>query len=212
MIIFAVYIVSVKGKILFSENFHSKEEIPNEVLLGGLVNALQGVAMEMARGNSEMKTIEIEGLSYHFRSFGFYRVVLVTDVSKRPESVIQTVGLRFMKEFGEEIEEDQFDNLQSDRFQKILYGIIGKDFASDASKLIKPTKKFGTGEIFDLPHKLQSTALALISLQEGTVEEIALECGLNKDATREYLFSLQELGYVGNRNKNGNVLFFCSLE
>jgi hypothetical protein len=212
MIIFAVYIVSVKGKILFSENFHSKDEIPNEVLLGGLVNALQGVAMEMSKGNSEMKTIEIEGLSYHFRSFGFYRVVLVTDVSKRPESIIQTVGLRFMKEFGEEIEEDQFDKLPSDRFQKILFEIIGKDFVSDESKLIRPTKKFGTGEIFDLPHKLQSTAIALLSLQEGTMDEIALESGLNKDIIQENLFSLQELGYVGNRSKNGNILFFCSLD
>jgi hypothetical protein len=212
MIIFAVYIVSIKGKILFSENFHSKDEIPNEVLLGGLVNALQGVAMEMSKGNSEMKTIEIEGLSYHFRSFGFYRVVLVTDVSKRPESVIQTVGLRFMKEFGEEIEEDQFDKLSSDRFRKILFEIIGKDFASDESKLIRPTKKFGTGEIFDLPHKLQSTALALLSLQEGTMDEIAIESGLNRDEIQENLFSLQELGYVGNRSKNGNILFFCSLD
>lgn len=210
MIIFAVYIVSIKGKVLFSENFHAKEEIPNEILLGGLVNALQGVAIEMAKGNSEMKTIEVEGLSYHFRSFGFYRVVLVTDVSKRPESIIQTVGLRFMKEFGSKIEEEKFDNDNSKRFQKILYEIIGKNYVSDESKTISPTKKFGTAEIFDLPHKLHSTALAMLALQEGTIDEIAIECGLNKETTRENLFSLQELGYIGNRRNNGSILYFCS--
>ncbi|OLS22374.1 MAG: hypothetical protein HeimC3_31160 [Candidatus Heimdallarchaeota archaeon LC_3] len=208
MIIYAVYIISVQGKILISENFHSPEEIPNELILGGLITALSGVANEL--GRSEMKSIEIEGLSYHFRSFGLYRVVLVTDVPTRPESVLQTVGLRFMNKYGEKIDSGKLDNNELIEFKKSIYEIVGKEYYSDESKLIKPTKKFSTGEIFNLPHHLQSTALAMISIEEGTIEEIARESGLKSGEVNENLISLQNLGYIGNRKKDGMIKYFCS--
>ncbi|MFW9930321.1 MAG: hypothetical protein ACFFD1_13075 [Candidatus Thorarchaeota archaeon] len=212
MIIYAVYIISSQGSVLLSENFYSPDEIPNEDILGGLLIALQGAAgaLQGENNNSEMKSIEIEGLSYHFRSFGLYRVVLVTDVPTRPESIIQTVGYRFMREFGEKIEHGKLESDLLRNFRKSIYEILGKEYFSDESKLIRPKKKFSTSEIFSLPNHLQKTALAMISLQEGTIEEIAKEIGSDEELALNNIMSLQKMGFIGNRNLEGKTHYFCS--
>ncbi|MFW9930346.1 MAG: hypothetical protein ACFFD1_13200 [Candidatus Thorarchaeota archaeon] len=210
MVIFALYIVSINGKILVSENFHTENEIPNTVFLGGLINALQGIAKQLNK--SDMKSIEMEGLFYHFKSFGIYRVVLVTDSSERPDSVLNRLGLRIMKEFRELIEENQLSEKYVDQFHPIAFEILNNDFVSDESKLINPTKKFGTEEIYDLPHNLKKTALAMVLLKEGTTEEIAMESGINKETTKSNLLLLQKMGFIGTRKKNGEKLYFCSLK
>ncbi len=81
----------------------------------------------------------------------------------------------------------------------------------DSSKSIKPTKKLGTGEIFSLPHRLQSTALALVSLEEGRIQDIAEESGENLEITKKNLVILQKTGFIGVKQKDKLILYFCSL-
>ena len=50
----------------------------------------------------------------------------------------------------------------------------------------------------------------MIALEEGTIDEIAKESGLKTDETTNNLISLQNLGYIGNRRKNGLIKYFCS--
>lgn len=209
MIVYAVYVVTESGITLVSEHFHGTDGIPDAVLLGGLLTALQFVANELH--HSEMKSLEIEGRSYHIRSFGLYRIALVTDVDKTPEDIIQTLGLRFMKEYGEVLLERIYQTTDFIPFKKTIREILQTVMVINDSKSITPTKKLSTGEIFSLPHYLQATALAMVSLQEGTVEEIAQESGNTPDVTKKNLSDLNEQGFVGIKQKNDKTMYFCSL-
>ncbi|MFX0116105.1 MAG: hypothetical protein ACFFB3_16260 [Candidatus Hodarchaeota archaeon] len=213
MIVYAVYIMTADGKTILAENFQSIEVVPDEQLLGGIISALQAVTAEITHDQSEMKSIEIEGLSYHIRSFGFYRIVLVTDVLKTPEEMIQKLGMRFMKEFGEVLV-DEVLNVPLETFspfKKTIYEIVTSETDTDDLKSIKPTKMLTTDEIFGLPHHLQPTALAMVSLQEGTIEEIVIESGVGQDDTTKNLEGLREMGFIGVKIREGKTTFFCSL-
>lgn len=209
MIVYAIYVVSESGITLVSEHFHAIDEFPDEILLGGLITALQQMAIDIH--HSEMKTMEIEGLSYHIRSFGLFRIVLVTDGPQSPEHLIQTLGLRFMKEYGELLLDKIVFTQRFLPFKKTIHELIQLGMVTDDSKSIQPTKKLRTGEIFNLPHYLQATALAMVFLQEGTVEEIAEESGITPDVTRQNLTVLNERGFIGIKQKNDKTFYFCSL-
>ncbi|MHA2362815.1 MAG: hypothetical protein ACXAC7_02575 [Candidatus Hodarchaeales archaeon] len=211
MIVYAIYIIREDGITILSENFQSIDTLPDELLMGGLFTAIQSVASEMTDGFSEMKSVEIEGLSYHIRSFGFYRIVMVTDAPKAPEDIIQTVGLRFMKEFGEVLVEGTSEVETYNPFKKTILEIVNSQSITDDSKSLKPSKVLHTGEIFSLPHHLHSTALAMITIKEGTIKDIAKESGNSLKVTRKYITSLQEMGFIGKKSTKGKKIFFCSL-
>ncbi|MFW9854294.1 MAG: hypothetical protein ACFFFG_04510 [Candidatus Thorarchaeota archaeon] len=166
----------------------------------------------MTQNKSEMRTIEIEGLSYHIRSFGLVRVILVTDFSQSPETIIQTLGMRFLKIYGERLLSDEIllDLNIFLPFKKVISEILGEEIV-DGSKSIVPSKALTTGEIYSLPHELQDAALALISLGEADVATIATECQATPDLAFKKLKRLQELGYIGKKDIGGQMVFFCSI-
>lgn len=167
------------------------------------------MAAEMTKSRSEMKSIEIEGLSYHIRSFGLIRVVLVTNVPKSPEDIISMLGFRFINEYGE-ILMDWDSNLSIfTPFGDTIREIIIAETSTDESSSIKPTKKLNTGEIFSLPHRLHSTALAMVSLGEGTIKIIAKESGEKATIARKNLVSLQKMGFVGIKKNESVTKYFC---
>ena len=211
MIVYAVYVITDDGRTILSEYFQSSDDIPNDVLLGGLLTALQHMTSEMTRSNSEMKSIKIEGLSYHIRSFGFVRIVLVTDVPKTPEDIMQTLGLRFINEYGDVLTQIDFNLNIFNPFKQTIHEVVKQLVGYDESKSIKPSKKLNTGEIFSLPHDLQATALALVSLEEGTAKAIAKESGEKVTVTRKNLKILKEKGYIGTKKKKRAIIYFCSI-
>ncbi|MFX1517348.1 MAG: hypothetical protein ACFFC6_13675 [Promethearchaeota archaeon] len=158
-----------------------------------------------------MQSIEIEGLSYHIRSFGFFRLVLVTDVPKTPEDIIQMVGFRFIKEYGEVLMDWDSNLSIFTPFQETLREIIQTETSTDDSKSIRPSRKLSTGEIFQLPPHLQKTALAMISLEQGTLSEISEESGEKKRTVRKNINTLQEMGFIGTRQDKKTITYFCSI-
>jgi hypothetical protein len=210
MIVYAVYIITEDGRTILSENFQSTKGLPDDVLFGGVLTALQAMTAEMTNHRSEMKSVEIEGLSYHIRSFGLIRVVLVTDAPKTPEDILQVLGLRFIKNYGEVLMQKDFDLNIFDPFRKIIEEIV-QQLETDVSKSIQPAKKLTTGEVFSLPTELHSTALALISLESGTLNEIAMESGNTVKTTEKNLTALQDKGFIGTKKENGSVKYFCSI-
>lgn len=209
MIVYAIYIVSDDGRTLLSEHFQTPEGKTNEILFGGLVTALQSMATAVAHG--EMKTIEIEGVSYHIRTFTFFRVVLVTNQVTTPENIIQILGHRFLNEYGDVLA-DWDSNLNTFLpFKETITEIVERFFAVDTSKSIDPLKKFTTADIFGLPHELHATALALLTLIEGTIAEISEESGEEKDKTHVNLETLQEMGYIGKKESKGEAIYFCAV-
>ncbi|UCG03243.1 MAG: hypothetical protein JSW11_04480 [Candidatus Heimdallarchaeota archaeon] len=210
-IIYAVYVLTEDGKTLISEHFQSTEDIPNEVLLGGLFTALQSMAKDMAKQDTEMKSVEIEGLSYHIRSFGLIRIVLVTNVPKTPEDIIQTLGLRFINEYGDILTQAEFNSSVFSPFKDTIQDIMKQLVGYDESKSIKPSKRLNTGEIFSLPHHLQATALALVTLEEGTVSDIALESGEETEIIEKNLATLKEKGFIGTKMRKKKTVYFCTI-
>ena len=206
LIIYAVYIIKSDGRPIISEYFQSEEDLPSEMLLAGLVTALKGFSSEVLQ--NEMSAIEVEGVAYHIRSFGFYNVVLVTNLKKEPGDIIQEVGFRFMKQYGE----DMLDkNIRVDKyapFKKTIKDIIGIHSADESSS-IKPAKLLSPQEIFGLPVELQPVAIAVLSIKEGTVDEIASETDKKIDNLGIKLEKLQNLGFVGTKTKNNQKVFFC---
>ncbi|MHA2244681.1 MAG: hypothetical protein ACXADY_06895 [Candidatus Hodarchaeales archaeon] len=165
----------------------------------------------MTKTNSEMQLIEIEGFSYHFRSFGFFWVVLVTDVPKIHENLIQMVGLRFINDYGN-ILMDWNSNLDIfTPFSDTIHEIIKTETTIDESRSIKPRKKLGTGEIFTLPSNLQKTAIAMISLEEATIKDLMKESGENKDVIIKNLTVLQKMGFIGKKQGKRKTTYFCSI-
>lgn len=206
MIIYAVYIIRSDGRPIVSEYFQDEDDLPGETLLAGLVTALKGFSSEVLQ--NEMNAIEVEGFAYHIHSFGFYNVVLVTNLKREPQEIIQDIGFRFMKQYGD----DMIDNpIRPDKylpFKKIIKQIVSYHSVDETSS-IKPSKLLSPGEIFDLPVELQQVAIAVLAIKEGTAEEIAVESEGKINNLIDKLEKLRKLGYIGVKSKENQKLFFC---
>ncbi|MFX0114535.1 MAG: MarR family transcriptional regulator [Candidatus Hodarchaeota archaeon] len=125
----------------------------------------------------------------------------------------QRLGSFFMKEYAEELVDEAL-NVVLDGFafakKPLLESLTTENLLDDAVP-IKPTQILSPKKIFDLPHHLQGTALGVITLQEGTLEEITTESGLDLDRTRRDLNQLRGLGFVGVKLKGGKITYFCSV-
>lgn len=198
------------GRTILSEQFQSIEGVKDSILFGGLFTALQYITGVMTNSDDEIYSIEVEGLSYHTRSFGSIRIVIVNDVPDNPEDIIQTIGLRFIKEFGDVLIQRDFNLDIFKPFKKEIHEILREKTVIDESRSIKPALKLRTAEIFSLPNHLQSTALALISLEKGTIIAIAQESGEKITKTEKNIKILQNMGFVGMKQTNGKTTYFCS--
>ena len=127
MIIYAVFIITDDGRTILSEQFQSIEGVKDSILFGGVFTALQYMTAAMTNSDAEISSIEIEGLSYHTRSFGSIRIVIVTDVPDSPKEIIQTIGLRFIKQFGDVLTQRDFNLNIFKPFKKEIHEIIQKE-------------------------------------------------------------------------------------
>ncbi|MHA1453839.1 MAG: hypothetical protein ACTSRD_13335, partial [Promethearchaeota archaeon] len=100
MIIYAVYVITEGGELMYSESFQTTENKKDLDLVSGLLTALRMFATEVTQ--ADVKAFEVEGLTYHFQSFNIFYVVLVTSSLEGPQEYLHQLGLRFMKKFGEQ--------------------------------------------------------------------------------------------------------------
>jgi hypothetical protein len=116
-----------------------------------------------------------------------------------------------MREHHQEVVHDYFGDLRIfDTFKQTIQEILQEQNLVDESGQIKSTKRLSVGGIFDLSIDLKATALALITLEEGTLEEISKESGESPLQTVNFLNELQKMGYIGRREKEGKQVFFYS--
>jgi hypothetical protein len=209
MIVYAVYIVTDDGRTILSENFQSTEEIPNEILLGGLLTAIQFMADEMTKKTFEIKSIIAEGISYHIKNFGFFRIVIASNDPEPPENITNNLGLRFMNRFGDVISQIDFNLNVFTPFKEAIHEILKDTIGFDESRAIKPIKRLNTSEIFKLPHDVHSTALTLLALEQATAKAISQESGDKLNYTKKNLRILHEMGYLGKKREKGKTYYFC---
>ena len=211
MIIYAVYIISIDGLPIVSEKFQSADSIPNEVLLAGLFTAIQGVMSEVTHKRAKLDRINVDNLSYHFKSFGKFQLVLVTNLSATPNNILQRLGFRFMKDHGEQLMEDNPNRLVFEPFIQTINEIINEETKTDSSRLINPTKKFSPKELYKLPQEVRIVALSMIALKEGNIDQIASESSVSKAEAKHHLQTLQNMGFIGKKITQDDSFYFCSV-
>ncbi len=124
----------------------------------------------------------------------------------------QPLGIHFMKEYVEGLVDDAL-NVVLDSFSsspKTRQDGLSPERLSEEVLSLKPTKILSPKEILYLPHQFKATALAVVTLQEGTLEEIAAESGIDQDRTQKHLARLREMGYVGVKMSAGKPTYYCS--
>lgn len=218
MIIYAIYFITNEGVPILTESFQHVESLPDEMLLGGLFTALQGVASEMTNGKFQIQTLETEGLAFHVRSFPFYRIVLITDTAKTSElqpseDIIQQIGLQFTRKFRDKLGVPIFDVSPFQSFKKTIREIVKPEALIDDDRLFKPEKRLTAIEIMSLSHHLHTTAKAMVYLQSKggfTIADISEETEDSKKTITDNLRELQQLGYVGQKGIKEKKVFFIS--
>lgn len=207
MIIYAVYLFKSDGRPIVYEHFQSKANLPNVQLLGGLVSALKGFTAEILQ--NDMKTLGVQGVVYHIRSFGFFNVILVTNENKDPIDIIQEIGLSFMKDFGEDMLDEKIRVDKYYSFKDTIKKIVGIHSFDESHSLI-PTKKLSPQEILSIPKDLQKLSLIMLSISEGTIENIKKESNGSIDNLEGKIEQLQQLGYIGKKMVKNIPVFFCT--
>lgn len=216
MIIYAIYFISYNGIPLLSENYRAHESIPNEMLLGGLFTALQGVASEMTNDTFQIRTLEAKGVAFHIREFAFFRIVLVTSGFSSPEvtssgQLIHQIGNRFLRQFRGVFVDDHDDVSVFDPFKRIIREEYLTHSLIDEDKFLDSNKRLNAKEIINLPHHLHTTAKALVFLQSNgsfSIADVIAETNAPEDKVSEHIESLQKRGYVGKRMKDGETFYF----
>lgn len=204
MIIYAIYIVGNTGRILFSEVFQRPENIEDEFFLGALVTSLETIITDIHA--STFKSMEIEGISYHVRSFGLFKMVIVTPSAKTPNEILQVLGFRFIKEYGEALLAVEDLEIFAP-FKKTIAEII------EDNEVLFPSCSMSTADLFGLPHDIQSIVLALLSLGKGnhTATSLSKESHTSVKKTRKNLQILLKMGFIGRRKSGKRTTYFCDV-
>lgn len=210
MIVYAVYVITLEGKIVVSANFQATDNLPGKRLFGGLLQSLHGVASEIVGEDAEMQSFEIEGISYHIRSFSYFRIVLVTNFTEAPENLIEKLGMRFFKDYSEILAEASYADTIFNPFLEIIQDFVKKETKMDGSRSLKSIRFLDTGEVFSLPQHLQTTAMTMLTMELGTAEQVSAELGENNEQTTKNLNQLQNLGFIGKRVTNEGIIYFCA--
>jgi hypothetical protein len=163
---------------------------------------------EITKKEGSAEKLSLSGLIYHIRNYGDFMVVIVTDADSTPAKILDSIGWRFMRQFGEELDRWTGNQTMFEGFRKTISSIVSKHI--DEMRAVDPNKRLDTAAIFELPKELQSTALVITSLEKATSQEIADEVSHDVETVEKYLDQLQTEGYIGVRDEDGKTLYFCS--
>ena len=149
-------------------------------------------------------------MKYHIQFFSNFQVVLVTDHESRPAKVLSTIGWRFFKNYAEVLNNWTGNQNLFNDFREDIHQVVKKHLDVDISSSLDPTKILDTATIFNMETKLRNTALAILTLEQATVAEILDELTLEKDKLLEHLVELQELGFIGIKDHEGEDMYFTA--
>ena len=205
MIVYGVYFIDKKG-FTISKTFQSLE--PDDKIIGGIFTALQGMTSEFLSKDDSINVIHLNNVFYHIRSFGVFNTVIVTNSPHSPDNTLETLGFKFLKLFNE-------DNIKTEKielFKDSIPAILkNHGFSIDETNSVTPAEKLTTGVIYNLPKELKKVALAVLTLNEGSIHDISEETGFSKDVTKFKLEELLKQGYLGKKLINKNEVYFCSI-
>jgi hypothetical protein len=127
-----------------------------------------------------------------------------------PQQYLHQLGLRFMKKFSDILtgKDKTYDFTIFNTFKNDVEKVLGS--IVDVTSSINPTKKLTTAEIFNLPVETQKVALAILQIEEGSLENISKEVGLDNSITKKLLEKLITIGFIGQKTSNEEIIYFCT--
>lgn len=211
LILYAVYVITIDGREIISEIYQAPENIPNQAILSGLLTAFQYMSEDLTQQKGAAEKLNLSGLIYHLRNYGDFMVVIVTNADNAPAKILDNIGWRFLQDYGEELDQWKGNQTIFEDFRDIIHNIVHKYI--DSSRTVDPNKKLDTATIFTLPKEIQSTALAIATLEKATISEVAEEIQGDPSKVEENLLILHKDGYIGKRvrDKDGEQYFFCTV-
>ena len=199
------------GRCIFSKSYRNTEVDPH--LLGGLLNAFN-IASNQWLKEGVRKFVSEEGKNFILQDFSSFLVVIAGNLDQDEELILEKIGMRFLSKFGDKI----------DKWQKGNIGIL-KSFEQDLNKILNVSDiQVNTTEksliqkvdepyldsltIISLPKNLQKTALALLTLRNANLEEIAKETKRNSEEEKTCLDELIQMGYILKRQHGSNINYY----
>lgn len=207
MIIDSVYLLLPDGRCIFSKSYVETEIDPH--LLGGLLNAFNIASQQWLR-EGVRKFISEEGSNFIIKDFSSFLVVVSGDLKVDEEIILEKIGLKFLSKFGNRIDSWQSGNIGILKtFENDLNKILNITSDNNTSRLLPKNQKvdepfLDSLTIINLPKELQKTALALLSIKSGTVEQVSMETNRSANQEKEFLEQLANLGYVLKQEKANN--------
>jgi len=210
LIVYAVYIITNDGRPLVSEYFQSHANLPNDINLSALLASVQMFSEDITSTKGAAEKFQLRGMTYHLKKFGDFQIVMVTDGDSSPAKLINNLGWRFMQQYVDEIEDWNGNTGIFLDFHPFIREVVGRESTIDIAGTLDPTKKLTTAVIFKLPKDVQNTALAIVSLESATANQIAEEIDDTLENVKSYLAVLQEEGYLGLKDESGEKVYFIS--
>ena len=201
--VFAVYIALDDGRELFRRVYRG---VPaNSKLLTGFIIALNSFCEETT--GSTVDEVRSGDIYYLIKYINPIFVIMVTSSRENAAQLVETIALRFVKMYGKVL---QYWNghLIFDDFKYVLDEILQMKGTHEEKILLEPDKVLDSVAIVSLNASCQKTALALIEMKRGTVNDIAKNANLPIDSVKTDLKLLIKMGYVGKIVSNGIEWYF----
>lgn len=182
-------------------------QIPKRVISEGLLKIIEEVDSHLEdEFHSVEKYMEIETLTFSLKKFGDFAIILVDDYIEDKWKLIQELGWRFLRSFGNF---DLFDwKGETDKFasfipiiQNLMDDKVSPDEVTTKMKRLTPV------DIFDLTMNLQPTALAILAMENASIEEIARELDCDLSEAEENLEILRNQGFL-SRMEDGETIHY----
>ncbi|MFX1537698.1 MAG: hypothetical protein ACFFDI_26170 [Promethearchaeota archaeon] len=201
--IVGIYILQKNGRSLFSKSL--RKNIPKPELIGKFLSAIGSFAKEMTGGT--VRTFEVGGMTFHFKDFRLFYVVIGADPIPTIDAMLEKIGLAFLQKYGEEIQESDISDKKFDSFEDQVQNVLN-EFGVEDPDVKTPTKPLDALSVAMLSDSIRKSAFAALTLRKFTVEEIAEETERDIELERENLKILLKEGYIGLQKKNSQKIYF----
>lgn len=216
--VYAVYILLPDGRCIFSKSY--RNDSTDSQVLGGLLTSLNFASQQYLH-ESIRKFVSEGGTNFVIKDFSSFLTVFQVggEINQEIEAKVDIVGFRFLSNYGNTIEKWAQGKISRFKdFDKIIDNILGIKGSIDTQRQVVAPASNTDGEekildslsIMVLSRTLQKTALAMLDLKEGTIEEIAKETKNNIQNEEQNLETLVNMGYIQSRKYNNMKIYYVS--
>lgn len=194
-----MYIILKKqGLCLFAKTL--EKDFPDPDLISPLLVSVEAFAAEVMK--SEIKSFQIESrnqTTFYFQSFHEFSVVISLDrIYEKIELLLEKIGMSFMVNHGDHFKPWKGSVRPFQEYETTLERILEEfGFKKEMWKVIFPIQALDALTLNKLSKDMRPVALTLLTIREGTLEDITAEMELEKPIkTKTLEFIASTLDYL----------------